>query len=198
MKKYSMIFVAALFVLFAGCSILGMKVQKVSQVKEATGKVTINYTLTRISGMASNQYAVWIEDEAGRYVRTLFVTDYMARRQGWKVRQQSLTTWVKVADVKNTPQEKIDAVSGATPKSGNLSVVWDMKDITGKAVISGVYVYRIEGSLLWEKTVLWTGKIHVGGTQEKSQAIISYFPEGADKVGKTLISDVSAVYEPTQ
>ncbi len=58
----------------------------------ATGKVTVSFTLTRNRERASNQYAVWIEDEVGRYVRTLFVTDYMAHRQGWKVRQQSLTT----------------------------------------------------------------------------------------------------------
>jgi len=146
-----MIFVASLLLLFTGCSILGMRAQKGKQgyqVKEATGNVTINYMLTRISGRASNQYAVWIEDEAGRFIRTLFVTDYMARRQGWKVRQQTLSTWVKVADVKNTPQENIDAVSSATPQSGKLSVVWDLKDVTGKTVVAGIYIYRIEGSLL--------------------------------------------------
>ena len=89
MKKCVAVLVAVLFVLFAGCSMLGMKGSK---AKAVTGKVTIGFTLTRISGRASNQYAVWLEDETGRHVRTLFVTDYMTRRQGWKVRQQSLTT----------------------------------------------------------------------------------------------------------
>ncbi len=169
-----------------------------AQVKAAaTGKVTINYTLARISGSASNQFAVWIEDEAGRYVRTLFVTDYMARRQGWKVRQQSLITWVKMADVANLPQQDIDAVSGATPKPDSLSIVWDLKDSKGKPVVSGVYIYRIEGSIRWENTVLWTGKIRVGGVSETSKATVSYFPEGAEKQG-TLITDVSAVYEPVK
>jgi len=199
MKKYGMIYVTVLLVLSAGCSILGMRAQKGVQgslAQPVTGKVTVSYTLTRISGRASNQYAVWIEDDAGRFVRTLFVTDYMARRQGWKVRQQSLSTWVKVADVKNTVQEEINAVSSATPQSGKLSAVWDLKDAAGKAVVAGVYVYRIEGSLQWENTVLWTGKIRVGSARETSQATVSYFPEGADKLGKTLISDVSAVYEP--
>ena len=199
MGKYIMVWAALVCVVFAGC---GPKVMNThaqeqgSQVAPATGKVTIGYTLTRIKGIASNQYAIWIEDSGGRYVRTLSVTDYMARRQGWKVRQQSLTTWVKVADIKNTPQNDIDAVSGATPQAGKLSFVWDLKDATGKTVVAGFYVYRIEGSLLWEYTVLWTGKIRVGGAQETSKATISYFPEGADKLGRTLISDVLAVYEP--
>ena len=143
------------------------------------------------------KYASWIEDEIDRYVRKLFVTDYMARRQGWKVRQQSLVTWVKAADVKNKPQADIDALSGATPKAGKLSVVWDLKDATGKAVAAGVYVYRIEGCLLNENHVLWTGKIRVGGAKETSQATSIHFPEGADKLGRTLISDVSTVYDPT-
>jgi len=200
MKKYGTVLVAALLVLSVACSMLGIKPQKGTQgpqTQAATGKVTIGYTLTRISGRSSNQYAVWIEDEAGMHVRTLFVTDYMARRQGWKVRQQSLVTWVKAADVKNMPQADLDAVSGATPQTGKGSAVWDLKDKTGKAVATGVYVYRIEGSLLQANTVLWTGKIRVGGAKESSQATAGYFPEGADKLGRTLVSDVSAVYDPT-
>ena len=182
--------------LAALCLILIMCTTAAVQTKKAaTGKVTISFTLTRISGSGSNQYAVWIEDEAGRYVRTLFVTDYFARRQGWKVRQQSLMNWVKAADVKNMPQEDIDALSSATPKAGKLSVVWDMKDATGKAVVAGVYVYRIEGCLLQENNVLWTGKIRVGGAKVTSPAAVSYYPEGAEKLGRTLISEVSAVYE---
>ena len=182
--------------LAALCLILIMCTTAAVQTKKAaTGKVTISFTLTRISGSGSNQYAVWIEDEAGRYVRTLFVTDYTARRQGWKVRQQSLMNWVKTADVKNMPQEDIDALSSATPKAGKLSVVWDMKDAAGKAVVAGVYVYRVEGCLLMENNVLWTGKIRVGGAKVTSQAAVSYYPEGAEKLGKTLISEVSAVYE---
>jgi hypothetical protein len=179
------------------CLILVLGCAALTQTKSApTGKVTVSYTLTRVSGPASNQYAVWIEDEAGRYIRTLFVTNYMARRQGWKVRQQSLVTWVKAADVKNMPQQDIDAMSAATPKAGKLSTMWDLKDAAGKTVPAGVYIYRIEGSLLWANTALWTGKLRVGKSGQASQATVSYFPEGADKLGKTLISDVSAIYEP--
>jgi len=200
MKKHGLVFIAVSLVLFTECSILGIKEKKGiegAQTQAVTGKVTITYTLSRISGRASNQYAIWIEDESGRFVRSLFVTDYMGRRQGWKVRQQSLVTWAKAADIANTPQENIDAVSAATPQAGNQSLVWDLKDMTGKTVNAGVYVYRIEGSLLWENTVLWTGNIRVGGAGETSQANVSYFPEGADKLELTLITEVIAVYEPT-
>ncbi len=160
------------------------------------GKATISYTVSRIPGSASNQWAVWIEDDSGKFVRTLFVTDYMARRQGWKVRTQSLVTWVKAADVANMPQQDIDAVSGATPQAGTQTVVWDLKDTAGKSVAPGVYRYLIEGSLIWENTVLYIGNIKVGGARDASKAQVSYFPAGADTLGRTLITEVSAVYEP--
>ncbi len=48
------------------------------------GKVTLTYTLQRISRRASNQLAVWIEDARGVHVRTLFATDFMARRGGFR------------------------------------------------------------------------------------------------------------------
>jgi len=194
MRKHR-IFLVAAALLFAGCSILGIKAP---QVREATGMVTVNYTYSRISGPGSNQFAIWIEDESGKLIRTLFVTDYTGRRQGWKVRPQCLTTWMALADVKNAPQESIDAVSGATPQPGNLSAVWDLKDDAGNPVAPGDYVYRIEGNLQMENMVFWTGKIHVGGARQTSNAVVSYAPESAEKLGRTLISTVSAVYEPIQ
>jgi hypothetical protein len=204
MKKYGAIITIAAFVLFAGCSMMGGKKQpgaegpavKTGAVKIAAGAVTVNYTLTRISGRSSNQYAIWIEDEGGKYIRTLMVTDYMARRQGWKVRQQSLVTWVKAANIANMPQTDLDAISSPTPQAGTHSALWDLKDATGKPVPAGTYTYRIEGSLLSENTVLWTGKITVGGVRQTSPAVVSYFPPGADKLGRTLITDVTAVYDP--
>ncbi|MFA6471075.1 MAG: DUF2271 domain-containing protein [Candidatus Latescibacterota bacterium] len=162
----------------------------------ANGKVTVNYTYTKIRGFASNQFAIWIEDETGRYVRTLFVTNYTARKDGWKKRQQSLVNWVKASDIKNLTKERIDAMSGATPKPGRLSVVWDMKDSSGRTVAPGVYIYKIEGCLFWKKNEVWTGKITVGGAAATSQAQVSYYPEGAEKSGKVLITGVSAAYEP--
>ena len=199
MKIHGIIFISVLLVLLAGCSILGMRAQKgiqSSQPQAATGKVTISFTLSRISGPGSNQYAVWIEDEAGRYVTTLFVTDYMTRRQGWKVRQQSLMNWVRAADLNNMPQQDIDAMSSATPQAGTQTVEWDLTDASGKTVNASVYVYRIEACLLMENNVLWAGDIRVGDARQTSQPKVSYYPETAENLGRTLISDISIVYEP--
>ena len=199
MKKHRMIFFAMLLLL-AGCSWLGLGEQngrQGSQSQAAKGMVTINFTLSRVSGPGSNQYAVWIEDEAGRYVTTLFVTDYMTRRQGWKVRQQSLMNWVRAVDPNNMPQQDIDAMSSATPQAGTQTVEWDLTDASGKTVNAGVYVYWIEACLLMENNVLWTGEIRVGGARQTSQPTVSYYHETAENLERTLISDISIVYEPS-
>jgi hypothetical protein len=159
------------------------------------GRVTITYTLTRIPKIASNQFAIWIEDERGAFVCTLFATDFMARRQGWRIRTQVCPAWIKAGDVAGTPQAAIDAVSGATPGNGTHSVVWDLKDRSGEPVAAGTYRYLIQGNIYWDNTVLWSGTVQVGGARNSSQAVVSCSPEGAEKEG-TLISAVSAVYEP--
>ena len=190
MKKLFLLF-SVMAVLSFGCSMFGM-----GGSKTAAGKVTVSFTWTRIPGPGSNQVAVWIENEKGVFVKTIFVTDYTTRRQGWKVRQRSLVNWVKAADLKNKAQADIDAMAGATPKAGRMSLVWDLTDAAGKPVPTGTYLYRTEGCLHDENNVLWTGRIRVGGGRKESLATCTYYPEGADKLGRTLISDVSAVYEP--
>jgi len=89
------------FLLVAGCGLYGAKGK--TAVPDTTANVanavTIHYTVTRISGFASNQWAIWIENERGAHVRTLFVNDYTARREGWKNRPQMLVTWRKAIDL---------------------------------------------------------------------------------------------------
>ena len=166
-----------------------------AQASAAAGTVTITYTFARSARTASNQFAIWIEDEKGAFVRTLFVTDFVGRRAGWKARPQATANWVKASDAKNTPQKDIDAVSGATPRNGTFTVTWDLKDRNGKPVAPGIYRYLAEGTIYFENTVMWTGTIRMGGAHDSTTATSSYTPAGAEKEG-TLISAVSAVYEP--
>lgn len=109
--------VLALALLALGCA-------SVLQAQPAAGgRLTITYTLERQRQIASDQFAIWIEDEKGQYVRTLFATDFVSRRGGWKLRPQTTPTWVAAAGIANAPQSAIDAVSGATPARGLHTVV---------------------------------------------------------------------------
>jgi hypothetical protein len=165
------------------------------EVFAKSGIVTISYTLSRKQVWASNQIAVWIEDDKGNFVKTLFATDYMAKKKGFKARPMMCPEWVKAADLHNLAQAQIDAISGPTQKPGKVSLEWDCTDAKGNPVASGVYVYKIEGSIYWENRVLWTGRISVGDKPDFSDAAAVYTPETAPKKGK-IFADVAAKFTP--
>lgn len=166
-----------------------------AQQTEPAGTVRVTFTVSRMRRIASDQMAVWIEDEKGGFVRTLFVTSFAGRRAGWKIRPQVTPTWALSSGVKDTPQAQIDAVSAATPPNGPVTVVWDLKDRAGIPVAAGVYRYRLEANISWENTVLWTGTIRVGGARDSSRATAVYSPAGAEKLG-VVVSEVAAEFAP--
>jgi uncharacterized protein (TIGR03382 family) len=94
----------------------------------------INFTDTTANGnhAPNNIEAVWIEDSAGTFIKTI------AR---WSaVRTQYLLDWNKAAGAGDT-----DAVSGATHGSyGALTAKWDLKDKAGALVPDATYTIRLE------------------------------------------------------
>jgi hypothetical protein len=162
---------------------------------EGPGKVSITYTLKQGQKRASNQIAVWIEDEKGNYVKSIFATRFTANG-GYKSREQALPDWRKASDWGNAPQSEVDAVSGATQSQGVTELVWDCTDRKGNPVAPGTYTYKIEGNIAWENRVIWQGKITVGGQKNASTAEATFTPPDAAEKGN-IVEDVKAVYEPS-
>ena len=117
--------------------------------------ISINFDFTKKLGLASNQFAVWVETEKGILVKNLFVTDFTAGK-GWEKRPESLPLWRKT--VKDAD---IDGISSATPKSGKVQLQWDIKNENGEPVEKGVYKIFIEANIKWKNTVLFTCEIKV-------------------------------------
>ncbi|MDR3588275.1 MAG: DUF2271 domain-containing protein [Negativicutes bacterium] len=158
------------------------------------GTVNISFDLERIGAIASNQYAVWIEDNNGKYIRTLSATRFAATG-GLAKRPATLPTWAKASDWTNNPKD-VDAVSTATPGSGSLTVVWDCKDDSGQAVPAGTYVYKVEGNNFWENGFIWSGTIVVGQGAASSAATVQYLPDQAKATEKgMLVTNVKASYK---
>ena len=161
---------------------------------DSRGEVKISYTLQKGGRTASKQIAVWIEDEGGRYLRTIFATRYTATG-GYKKRPQSLPEWRKASGWENASQTEVDAVSGATQKQGEIELVWDCTDRNGNNVAAGTYIYKIEGNIEGENRILWQGRIALGGERSASTAEATYsLPNAAEK--GVLVENVKAVYEP--
>jgi hypothetical protein len=167
-----------------------------AQAKESAGTVTISYNLFHPHWVASNQLAVWIEDSHGAYLKTVFATNYMARRKGYIVRPQCCPEWVKVSGLASLSAAAVDAISGATQKPGRVEVKWDGTGADGKPVPAGVYTYKVEGNISWDRRVIWKGTIEIGSAPSASVATPTYIPDAARSAG-TLLTEVGAKFQPS-
>jgi hypothetical protein len=156
-------------------------------------KVEISFVYQKQTGMGSNQFAVWIEDSSGKYIKTLYATRFTANG-GWQKRPQSLPGWVKASQPLNMPPSEIDAITGATPSAGNLTYIWDCKDNKGNMVPAGEYKYIVEATLRMDNRVLYSGTVKIGGQAQQSQAKSEFF--GTSELERGMVTNVAAKYYP--
>jgi hypothetical protein len=180
--------IVLILVCICGCSIPFVADQ------EASGTVSITYILHRTPTSGSNQVAVWIEDEDGNYVKSLYATRFAADG-GFKQRPDTLPEWVRISDWENASPAEVDAVSAATQAVGTRTVVWDLTDRSGVPVSTGTYIYKIEGNISRANRVVWQGSIDVVGKGNTSVAEGTYYPTDAAEKG-LLLEEVKAVYSP--
>lgn len=146
-------------------SVLAVAQSFKKSTKSRTLEVTFNYQ--RQNGPGSNQYAVWIENEKGEFVKTLFVTSYTTKgrarggeqaQRGYIVRPACVPVWVKTSKADEKTDQQLDAVTGATPQSnGTQTFTWDFTDEQGKAVPKGTYKLKVEATLFFDSDIIYTG-----------------------------------------
>ena len=136
----------------------------------------------------SFQTVIWLEDQDGQYIKSLFVSDYLAYDAYDQL--EICSTWSKVADWENVPEVIFDAITMPTPYIGpNVFKV----DCAKEKLVPGVYHYGIEVHIADEYNIMYRGKITIGKKDVENLPKISYNPdkvEGAENV----ISDVKARY----
>lgn len=163
--------------------------------------VTISFDYAKQSGYATNQFAVWVEDESGKLVKTIFVTAFTAKG-GYEKRPDAIPTWISLAHP--SKENKADAVSGATPKPGSLRFVWDLTDQNGVRVPDGTYTFFVEGTLRWKNQVLYSGTIALNGAAASAQGSAEYTFASSDEAAALtlespeigMITNVLAAYIP--
>ncbi len=129
----------------------------------------------------SYQMAIWLEKPDGTYAKTLFVTDYLS--YGGFNLKEICSAWQKKIDWRTVSFEETDAVTGATPDTGAVTLTFDASK---KAIPPGTYKYFIEIHLQEEFNELYTGEINVGGDNSESKASVKYFPEKHPEAGDIL------------
>ena len=139
--------------------------KKVQAKKSKTLEVSFDYQ--RQAGPGSNQYAVWIENEKGEVVKTLFVTSYTTKgrarggeqpKRGYIVRPACVPTWVKSVNAEAKTDQQLDAFTGATPQAGGTQTfTWDFTDEEGNAVPKGTYKVLVEATLYQTSDIIYSG-----------------------------------------
>ncbi|MCC2820226.1 DUF2271 domain-containing protein [Lachnoclostridium pacaense] len=156
------------------------------------GQLTVELNFTRGATIASSQYAVWVENDAGQLVKTLYVSGFTAGG-GYAFREDAVPTWVTKAKPDEMADAEIDAISGATPQSGIQRYTWDGTDETGAAVTDGTYHIYVEGTLYWSSTVLFSGDIEWGGSPQSITLTAAYTEENTTE-NRDMLTNVTAAY----
>ena len=188
MKKIiSLLFVCTVSTLLASCA-------------SKPGTVELSFNYTKQAGPGSNQYAVWIEDAAGKVVKTLFVTEFTSKgrsrdgskpARGYTYRTSCMPTWVKHVGAESLTDEQMDAFTGATPaQSGVQTFTRDFTDQAGKPVAKGTYRVYLEATYNGNSVVTYTGTVTSGQKPGELKLDKSYMEESEDR--KDMISDVTA------
>ncbi|MFT8871556.1 MAG: DUF2271 domain-containing protein [Sporolactobacillus sp.] len=166
------------------------------QQQQTLGLVAIHYQLFHLDQLASNQIAIWIENEQGRYVTTLRASSFTAEG-GYKMRPQALPEWRRVSAWSHASAQDIRRVSWPEQSAGMHTAYWDCTDSNSKAVAPGTYVYKIEGNIYWQNRVVFSGTINLGTTGNSTAANAQFFPSDAAKNGE-LLTAVTATFLPKE
>lgn len=162
--------------------------------QNSSKKVNISFDYTKRDGYSSNQIAVWAEDDKGKYITTIYITDFTGRREGWTYRKQSLNNWQKKANAASMDKKLIDAVSKPTPKQGKVNIVWDCKDSNGKLLKDGTYKIVVEATIYQDNNVLYTSTINIGNNANSQKATAKYSKAEAKSID--IIRNVNVSFMP--
>ena len=215
MRKKKMIIAALAAMLLAIPAMVQSK--KGEAAKAKTLEVSFDYQ--RQAGPGSNQYAVWIENEEGDVVKTLFVTSYttkgrarggerlrvgeqssgMQPKRGYIVRPACVPTWVKTVKADEKTDQQLDAVTGATPQAGGKQIfTWDFTDEQGEAVPQGNYKVMVEATLFFDSDIIYSGTFSTKDKEGdvKLTSTLTKEDDGEDQSSeqhKNMVTNVKAI-----
>ena len=190
---------AGILILAILLSMIAVAQSSKKDVKARALEVSFDYQ--RQAGPGSNQYAVWIENEKGNVVKTLFVTSYTTKgrarggeqpKRGYIVRPACVPTWVETVKADEKTDQQLDAVTGATPQAGGTQTfTWDFTDEQGKAVQQGDYKVVVEATLFFDSDIIYSGTF---STKDKEGDIkLTSTLTKEDEQHKNMVTNVKAL-----
>lgn len=185
MLKPSLVKLALLVLFFGVGSVFGIAAEP------ATGTLQISYAFATAQGLEpSYQIAIWLEKEDGQFVKSLFISEYLA--YGGFNDPTICPEWSKIAGWDKATETEYDAVSKPTPPIGSNALKIDCK---ARGILPGTYVYCVEVHIVENFNILYRGKIAIGGAAAEDTAVPTYIPSKKEEAAN-VIHSVSAKYIP--
>lgn len=195
-KTLSIIVLLLMIVLLAGA-----KVQRapgsVSRPPVPTyGYVVFTIPLQRQGLDEEDQFALWLETEAGLHFKTLAVTDYAAIK-GLRDKTHTLPVWEeqsRTGDFSQTQFRDVNAMTIDTPDSGVRRYIWYCDNDAGtKAMKPGKYRYLLESTVAGKDHVVYVGEIKIGTKSDFSRGL----PVAVAGTDNQLVAGISARFVPS-
>lgn len=154
--------------------------------------LVFSFHLKDIAGyIPSNQIAIWMEKENGDHVKTFFLCDYLA--YGGFTNEDICPDWQGRRQWVQSSEEVIDAVSQATPTSGDVSMHFDFP---AGGISPGKYRYCIEIHVKENYNELYCGEMEINARDSVAhigEPEITYLPEKYSE-GSGLLSNINVTY----
>ncbi len=176
---------------FSGLLILTANIIAFSYMpaEPVAGKLQISYLVT--SDDASRFSAIWLENEGGDLVKTLFVSTELAQG-AFTVEGDICPDWIKKSHWEKASQAEVDAVSGPTPTAGSGSLSFDLKK---HGISPGVYFFCMQIHIHDNYNILYKGQIRLGEKPAEAQPEVSYSPKRYEST-EDLLHDVRMRFTP--
>ncbi len=151
--------------------------------------VTVSYQMKDVREKTpSYQLSVWLEKPDGTFVKTMFVSEYLA--YGGYLEYGVCPLWSKKAHWDNVAQEEFDAVTGATPKPGNVKL--KMRFSSDK-VPEGEYQLFIQVHLTGELNDTYKRNVKLIPGKKTTARIEPFEIKSGDEKG--ILSDIKVTIE---
>jgi hypothetical protein len=157
----------------------------------AAGRLDVSFVyLPPTSIEPSYHTAIWLEDEHGALVKTLYVTNDLSSSE-YQV-GEACPDWVKQAHWESVSRPDVDAVTGPTPHVGAGSRTFDLAAL---GIAPGRYQFKLQVHITDAYNILYRGTLVVGDASSEVALDTLYSPSKPPG-GTDFVRDVRAHYTP--
>lgn len=158
--------------------------------KPAKGFLQVTLLLNQVEEIQpSYQTVIWLENEKGEYVRSLYVSEYLS--YGGYHDTTICTDWIKKAKWETMPESMYDLVTQATPPVGTTTFRFSCLE---HQILPGRYHVKVLTHLVEKYNIQYDGLLKIGGKEVEAVVHSSHVPEKHPDAKLDALADVTLRY----